>query len=252
MKISLVMITKNEEINLPESLTSVKDLADEIIIVDSGSTDNTVKIAEKFNAKVFYRNFDSFSNQKNYALSLAKNNWVLHLDADEVLSEQLKNEIKNTPDNTPYDGFYLIRTNSFLMRQMKHAGLGREIRLRLAKKSLSKYIGGIIHEELVVDGRTGYMKEIFYHHTCRTLDNYFIKFDKYTTFGAVKMYDNNKNFHMTDLAFRPVIEFLKRYIMRLGFLDGKEGFVWAVLGMYYSFIKYVKLWQLIKTKKKNQ
>ncbi len=246
------MITKNEEKNLPESLESVRDLVDEIIVVDSGSDDNTVKIAQNFGAKVFQRNFDSFSNQKNYALSLASNEWVLHLDADEVLSEQLKNEIKNTLDRTEYDGFYLVRANFFLKKQMKHAGLGREARLRLAKKSLSKYVGGIIHEELSVEGRLGYMNNLFYHYTCQTLDNYFIKFDKYTTLGAVKMYENNKKFYITDLFFRPVIEFVKRYALRMGFLDGIEGFIWAALGMYYSFIKYVKLWQLIKAKTNNQ
>jgi len=247
MKISLVMITKNEEKVLSKSLSSVKGLVDEIIIVDSGSTDNTVKIANDFGGKVFQRDFDSFSNQKNYALSLAANECVLHLDADEVLSGELRDEIRNTLDATIVDGFYLTRTNFFLGKQMKHAGLGKEDRLRLAKKSLSKYVGGIIHEELKVDGKLGYMKKLFYHHTCPTLDNYFIKFDKYTTFGAIKMYENKKKFYITDLVFRPVIEFIKRYIIRLGFLDGIEGFIWAVLGMYYSFTKYVKLWQLIKT-----
>ncbi len=252
MKISLVMITKDEENNLPESLASVKDLVDEIIIVDSGSTDNTVKIAESFGAKVFQRDFDSFSNQKNYALSLAGNEWVLHLDADEVLTEDLNSEIKNTLNNTSYDGFYITRANFFLGRKMNHAGLAGEKRLRLAKKNLSKYIGSIIHEELFVEGKIGYMKNLFYHYTCRTLDNYFSKFDKYTTLGAFKMYENNKRFHTADLIFRPVIEFNKRYLFRLGFLDGLEGFIWAFLGMFYSFVKYLKLWQLIKTNKKNR
>lgn len=250
MKISLVMITKNEEKNIAKSLESVKGLVNEIIVVDSGSTDNTNKIAQSYGAKIFKRPFDNFSAQKNYALSLAMNEWVLHLDADEVLSEQLKQEINKTIENTEYDGFVLTRENFFLGRKMKHSGLDKEDRLRLAKKSLSKYVGGIIHEELVVNGKVGKLNNVFYHYTCPNLDGYFNKFEQYTTFGALKMADKNKKAKIVDIIFRPPFEFIKRYILKLGFLDGFEGFVWAVLGSYYSFAKYIKLYLL--NKKGNQ
>jgi len=248
MKISLVMITKNEEQNLNKSLLSVVDLVDEIIIVDSGSDDKTIEIAKQFGAVVKERDFDSFTNQKNYALSLATNEWVLHLDADEIVSAELKEEIKQTLENTTLDAFYLTRNNFFLGRCMKYAGLAEEKRLRLAKKSLSKYTGGLIHEELVVNGKTGYMKNSFEHHPYPTLNNFFSKFDQYTALGAMKMYEKNKKFHIADVVFRPIIEFSKRYIFRLGFLDGLEGFIWAVLGTFYVFVKYIKLWQLEKNK----
>lgn len=246
MKISLVMIVKNEEKNIAKSLESVKDLVSEMIVVDSGSTDNTMKIAQSYGAKIFKRDFDSFSNQKNYALSLAMNEWVLHLDADEVLSQELKEEIKKTLENTKYDGFILTRTNFFLGKQMKYSGLNKEYRLRLAKKSLSKYVGGLIHEELVVDGKIGKLNNVFYHYFCQTLDGYFVKFDQYTTFGAIKMFEKNKKAKNIDIIFRPPFEFVKRYILKLGFLDGLEGFVWAVLGSYYSFTKYIKFYLLQK------
>jgi len=249
MKISLVMITKNEERNIKKSLLSVIDLVDEIIILDSGSDDKTVEIAKQFGAVVKERVFDSFTNQKNYALSLAANEWVLHLDADEFVSAELKEEIKQNLENPGYDAFYLTRNNFFLGRRMKYAGLAEEKRLRLAKKSLSKYTGGLIHEELVVNGKTGYMKNTFEHHPYPTLDNFFTKFDQYTALGAMKMYERNKKFHIVDVAFRPIIEFFKRYVFRLGFLDGLEGFVWSVLGAFYVFVKYIKLWQLEKNKK---
>ena len=250
MNLSLVMIAKNEEKNIAKSLKSVKDFANEIIVVDSGSTDKTVEIAQSCGAKVFKRTFDSFSKQKNYALSLACNEWVLHLDADEVLSEELKKEIKQTLENTQYDGFVLTRTNFFLGRKMNHSGMAKEPRLRLAKKSLSKYCGGIIHEELKVEGKIGKLKNVFYHYTCTDLDKYFEKFDSYTTLGAIKMYENGKKFHITDIVFRPPFEFIKRYILKAGFCDGIEGFVWAVLGSYYSFTKYIKFY-LLKKKKGN-
>jgi len=246
MNLSLVMITKNEEKNISKALESVKGFVDEIVIVDSGSTDNTIKIAEQFGAKVFKRDFDSFSKQKNYALSLAKNKWALHLDADEVLSKELKEEIKQTLNDTNYDGFILTRTNFFLGRQMKHSGLAKEYRLRLAKKELSEYTGGIIHEELKVKGKICKLKNVFYHYTCQNLDNYFDKFDNYTTLGALKMFQNNKNFHITDVIFRPPVDFIKKYLFKLGFLDGFEGFIWAGLGAFSTFIKYLKFYNLKK------
>ena len=241
MNLSLVMITKNEEKNIAKSLNSVKDLVSEIIVVDSGSTDNTVEIAQQYGAKIFKRDFDSFSNQKNYAMSLATNDWILHLDADEVLSPELKQEIAQTIPNTEYDGFYLIRTNFFLGKKMKHSGMNKEYRLRLAKKSLSKYSGGIIHEELKTEGKTDTMKNVFYHYTCPNFDNY-------TTLGAIKMSQNNKQFHITDIIFRPPADFIKKYLFKLGFLDGIEGFIWAMLGAFASFVKYLKFYNL---KKKN-
>ena len=246
MNLSLVIIAKNEEKNIAACLDSVKGLVNEIILVDSGSTDKTNEIAQEYGAKIFKREFDSFSNQKNYALSLATNTWVLHLDADEVLSQELIQEIEQIVPNTEYDGFFLTRTNFFLGRKMKHSGMNKEKRLRLAKKSLSKYCGGIIHEELKVDGKAGEMKNVFYHYTCPNLDNYFEKFDNYTTLGAIKMFQNNKQFHVTDIIFRPPADFFKKYCLKLGFLDGFEGFVWAALGAFSSFVKYLKFYNLKK------
>lgn len=247
MKISLVMITKNEAGNIAKSLESVRDLVSEIVILDSGSTDRTIEIAKRFNAKIFTRKFDNFSDQKNCALSLAENEWVLHLDADEFLSEELKDEIKEKicdSDNCKYDGFYLIRVNSFLGKRMKYSGIANEARLRLAKKSLSKYVGGAVHERLEVTGKIGNLKNVFYHNSFPNLNNYFKKFDQYTSLDAQKRFDENKNFHITDVIFRPPIGFIKSYILKLGFLDGMEGFIWAVLSSYYIFVKYIKFYLL--------
>ena len=248
MNISLVMIVKNEEKNLAKCLNSVENLVDEIVIVDSGSTDKTIEIAKTFGAKIFKREFDSFSNQKNYALSIATNEWVLHLDADEVLSKELVEEIKFVIINTKLDGFYLIRTNFFLGKQMKYSGINKEYRLRLAKKTLSKYVGGIIHEELIVNGKVGKLKNIMIHNSYPTISSYFNKLEQYTTLGAKKLLETNKKAKVIDIVFKPPFEFIKRYILKCGFLDGIRGFIWAVLYAFYTFIKYIKLWEFCSKK----
>lgn len=248
MNVSLVMIVKNEEKNLAKCLNSVENLVDEIVIVDSGSTDKTIEIAKTFGAKIFKREFDSFSNQKNYALSIATNEWVLHLDADEVLSKELVEEIKFVIINTKLDGFYLIRTNFFLGKQMKYSGINKEYRLRLAKKTLSKYVGGIIHEELIVNGKVGKLKNIMIHNSYPTISSYFNKLEQYTTLGAKKLLEKNKKAKVIDIVFKPPFEFIKRYILKCGFLDGIRGFIWAVLYAFYTFIKYIKLWEFCSKK----
>ena len=242
------MIVKNEEKNLAKCLNSVENLVDEIVIVDSGSTDKTIEIAKTFGAKIFKREFDSFSNQKNYALSIATNEWVLHLDADEVLSKELVEEIKFVIINTKLDGFYLIRTNFFLGKQMKYSGINKEYRLRLAKKSVSKYVGGIIHEELIVNGKVGKLKNIMIHNSYPTISSYFNKLEQYTTLGAKKLLEKNKKAKVIDIVFKPPFEFIKRYILKCGFLDGIRGFIWAVLYAFYTFIKYIKLWEFCSKK----
>ena len=248
MNVSLVMIVKNEEKNLAKCLNSVENLVDEIVIVDSGSTDKTIEIAKTFGAKIFKREFDSFSNQKNYALSIATNEWVLHVDADEVLSKELVEEIKFVIINTKLDGFYLIRTNFFLGKQMKYSGINKEYRLRLAKKTLSKYVGGIIHEELIVNGKVGKLKNIMIHNSYPTISSYFNKLEQYTTLGAKKLLEKNKKAGIIDIVFKPPFEFIKRYILKCGFLDGIRGFIWAVLYAFYTFIKYIKLWEFCSKK----
>ena len=242
------MITKNEEENIFKSLSAVKDLADEIIVVDSGSTDNTAKIAESLGAKVFKRQFDSFSNQKNYALSLASNEWVLHIDADEIVPAALRDEIKQKLEDAQADAFYIPRENYFLCKKMKYSGLAKEYRLRLAKKTKSEYVGGLIHEELVCEGKKEFLKNAFEHHSYPNLNKFFVKFDQYTTLGALKLFEKRKKFRISGIVLRPVFEFVKRYFLKLGFLDGIEGFVWAAIGMFYVFTKYIKLYELHKTK----
>ncbi|MDR1684797.1 MAG: glycosyltransferase family 2 protein [Elusimicrobiota bacterium] len=243
IKLSLIMIVKNEADNLASCLKSVKGLAQEIIVVDSGSQDETVSIAQSFGAKIYKRDFDSFTLQKNYALSKAAGEWVLNLDGDEALSDALREEIKNTLPATDKAGFMLPIANEFLGRKMKHSGLKRVMKLRLAKRAQAAYTGGKIHEALRVEGPVGVLKNIVTHRPYRSIHQYFNKFNFYSTLAAQSMHERGKKFSYLQLL-RPFFDFFKTYVLRLGFLDGLEGFLWAYLGAQYPLVKYVKLKRL--------
>ncbi len=248
MTLSLIMIVKNEEENIASCLESVKGLADEIIVVDDMSTDGTAAIAEKYGAKVFQRKFDSFTLQKGFALSKATSDWVLNLDADESLTPGLKEEIKNTISNTDKNGFWIKINNEFLGRVMKHSGLYGQQRFRLARRAGATYEGGKVHETLTISGPTGVLNAAISHRPYKTIEQYFKKFNSYTTLAAESMFEKGKKFSAFQLL-RPPFDFIKLYIFRLGILDGPEGFLWAYFSSQYAFVKYSKLWHLQKEKK---
>ena len=247
--LSVFLITKQEGKNLDKCLASVKDIADEIIIVDSGSTDNTLEIAKKYGAKIFHKDFVSFTEQKNFSLSKCSLPWALNLDADEYLTSALATEIKKTlSKKTDIDGYFLIRNNIFLGRQMKHSGIAAEARLRLVKTAKAKYVGGLVHEELVVEGKTATLKNTFMHNTYTSIEQYFEKFNRYSTLAALTMQQKHKKFSIFHLLRAP-FEFIKIYFLRLGFLDGFQGFLWALFNAWYKVVKYTKLWDLSRENK---
>ncbi|MDR1941654.1 MAG: glycosyltransferase family 2 protein [Endomicrobium sp.] len=248
-ELSVFIITKNEEANIETCLKSVQHMADEIIVVDSGSTDKTLEIAEKYGAVVYTQNFTSFTEQKNFALSKATGKWVLNLDADEALSPALQEEIKAIINSTDKSGFWIPVNNEFLGREMRHSGLHRQLRLRMAKRENASYIGGKVHESLHISGPIGILKNVIIHRPYKTIKQYFLKFNFYTSLAAETMYEENKKLSHLQLL-RPPFEFFKLYILRLGILDGLEGFLWAYFSANYSFVKYAKLWNLQKNKGK--
>ncbi len=248
--LSVFLITKQEGKNLDKCLASVPNIADEIIIVDSGSTDNTLEIAKKYGAKIFHKDFVSFTEQKNFALSKCSCTWALNLDGDEYLTPALASEIKRTLDKTTdFDGYFLIRNNIFLGRKMKHSGIARESRLRLVKTKKAKYVGGLVHEELIVEGKTSTLKNTFMHNTYTSIEQYFEKFNRYSTLAAMTMQQKHKKFNIFHLLRAP-FEFIKIYFFRLGFLDGLQGFLWALFNAWYKVVKYTKLWDLTRKEPK--
>lgn len=238
MKISVVVVTFNEEKNIKNCLDSLK-FCSEIIVVDSGSTDATLHIAKKYRARIFFKEFSDFSSIKNFGIMKAKNQWILSVDADEVISDELQRQIKKATEND-YDGYYIRRVNYFLGKPIKHSGWGNDFQLRLFKKDKG-FFSGDVHESIKINGKTGYINEPILHYSYADSKSYFEKMNRYTSIQSQK----TKPFLFLRLIFSPFFKFVKMFFMKLGFLDGFHGFILAV---YSSFSEFVKISKMIEYK----
>jgi len=243
-RISLFVITKNEEKNIAACILSAKPLVHEIIVVDSQSTDKTALICRDLGAVVYDCPFESFTEQKNTALSKVTSEWALSLDADETLTPQLVKEIEHAIEQGKYDGYELPRVNDFLGKRMHHSGIKKEYILRLVRTKKAQFEGGLVHEKLVVAGPTARLKNVFIHHPYNDIESYFDKFNKYTTLAARTLYNRGKHVGLLRVLLTIPFEFGKRYFLKAGFLDGIRGLIWASFSCFYVFVKYMKLWYL--------
>lgn len=243
-RITLFIIAKNEASRIAACILSARDIVNEVIVVDSNSTDKTTQVCQDLGAQVYTREFDGFANQKNFALSKVSGEWALNLDADEQLSPALKKEIEQAIQNSELAGYYLPFCNYFLGKKMRFSGLNKEKHLRLVRTQQARYIGGLVHEGLEVSGTLATLKNPVNHFSYDTIENYFTKFNKYTTLAAQQMYQNGKHFCLLKVLLTLPFEFLKRYALKLGVLDGMRGLLWASFSTYYVYVKYTKLWQL--------
>lgn len=242
-RLSVIIITLNEEKNIGRCLESVR-WADEIVLVDSCSTDKTLDAARPFSPKVFQREFDNFASQKNYALEKANFGWVLSLDADEVVERDLKEEIRARLSSAEApDGYYIPRRNYFLGKELRRGGIGKDLQLRLFRKDKARF-ANLVHERVALDGKAETLRNPIYHYSFETLDDYFRKFRQYTTLEAVLLKEENKKVSFLDIYFKPCLKFIYTYFVRLGILDGFKGFLFYALSSLYmaeKFIKYKKL-----------
>ncbi|MBR4682558.1 MAG: glycosyltransferase family 2 protein [Elusimicrobiaceae bacterium] len=253
-QITLFIITKNEAAHIAACIQSAKNLVQETVVLDSFSSDNTVQICRDLGAKVYQQPFEDFTKQKNAALQKVTTEWALSLDADETLTPELAEEIRRAVSNPSYDGYELPRVNNFLGGRMYHGDIGKEYILRLVRTQKAKFEGGKVHERLVVSGMTKKLKHVFVHTPYADLENYFTKFNSYTTLAAQTLYeqkspDGKPPFLMIRATLSVLTGFIKRYIVKGGMLDGMRGLIWAVLSAFYTFVKYTKLWYLFE---KNQ
>jgi glycosyltransferase involved in cell wall biosynthesis len=243
--LSVIIITKNEQENIRDCLESVR-WADEIVVVDSGSTDDTVQYARAFTKKIFQKEWDGFGETKNFAISKTKGDWVFSIDADERVTPELAVEIRDTlkSQSGSYSGFSMPRKAFFLGRWIRHSGWYPGRVVRLFEKQSGSFTNSKVHESLAVNGRIGTLNADLLHYTDPNLWHYFHKFNRYTTLAAEGLQVQGKSFSFGQLLYKPFWTFFRMYILKLGFLDGIPGFVLSVLSSCYVFTKYAKLWEL--------
>ena len=249
LPLSVIVITKNEEHNIDACLDSVS-FSDDIVVVDAASTDRTVEIARERGATVFVEEWLGFSEAKSFALRHVRHDWVFWLDADERLTEEARDEIQliASSGDTRFAAYRIARKSFFLGKWIRHSGWYPGYVTRLFRKSLSRFSDSDVHEFLEVEGLTGTLRHDILHYTDADLNHYFSKYNRYTTLAAEEMQRKGRRANPADLLLRPLIVFLKMYFIRLGFLDGMEGFILARLSASYVFTKYAKLWEAVRIK----
>jgi len=243
-KLSAVIITKDEEQNIRRCLESVR-FADEIIVIDSDSSDKTVEIASQIGAKVFNRPWQGFGPAKQEGVNQADGDWILSIDADEVVPENLAHEIKRSINSSNgVSGFYLKRKTLFLGRWILHSGWYPGYVLRLFQKNEARFDGAVVHEKVVTDGKVEYLDSDLLHYSYPDMECYLSKSNRYTTLGAEEAFRKGKKAGVIEIVFKPPIAFLKHYIVNQGFRDGIEGFILAALSSMAVLVKYAKLRKL--------
>jgi len=246
VQISGVIITYNEEEHIEKCLMSLTDVVDEILIVDSFSTDKTQGICEQFNVRFIQHKFEGYIEQKNYALSLATHDYILSLDGDEALSDTLKESILKVKQNWEHDGYYSNRMNNYCGQWIKHSDWYPDRKLRLFKKGSGEWKGINPHDSytLKTDKIKGNLNGDLLHWIYKDYKEHNIKVDKFSTIAAESYYKLGKKSSILKIIYRPIWAFFKAYFFRLGFLDGLNGFIICVQTYNVTFLKYIKLYQL--------
>ena len=244
-KVSALVIAYNEEPNIRACLETVT-WADEIVLVDSFSTDATEKIAREFTEKVYQHEFRGFGRLRNEALTHTSHEWVFSLDTDERATPEVRDEIRRVLKDEPdADAYFVPRRNYFLGRWIRHSGWYPDYRQpQLFRKGRMRYREDLVHEGFELDGRTGYLKEHVLQYPFRDIDHYLAKMDRYSDLMAQRLVQEGRRFRTHQLVTHPLFTFAKMYLGQAGFLDGMPGLILSGLYAYYTFIKYAKLWEL--------
>jgi len=246
LRLSVVVVTRNEEERLRACLEAVV-WADEIVVVDAESEDKTVAIAQEFTDRVVVRPWPGYAAQKNTALDLATGDWVLSLDADEVVSPELRAEIARVlASDGPADGYAVPRRNIFCGRWVRHGGLYPDRQLRLFRRGRGRFEARAVHESVRVDGRVESVAGHLEHRSYRDVSDFLLRADRYSTLAAEEAVAQGQRAGVSALVLRPLGRFLAMYVVQGGFLDGWRGFLLATLYAYYVLIRSAKIWERTK------
>lgn len=243
--LSVAIVCLNEEDRIEECLQSAS-FADEIVVVDSGSSDRTVEIARRFTDKVHRREWKGWKDQKAWAAAQCANDWVLTLDADETVSEELKSSILEalSRDEIKENGFTVARRTYYQGRWIRHSGWYPDFKLRLYRKGLAVFGGDDPHEVIEVPGTPGKLSGDLIHYTYRDFAHHASQITRYALVNAEARRRRGARAGVLDLLLRPPLAFLKLYLLKLGFLDGGPGLLIGIMNGYYTFIKYARLREL--------
>jgi glycosyltransferase involved in cell wall biosynthesis len=251
-KITAIITCYNEELNIAKAIESLL-WADEILVVDSFSTDNTVSIIQNYpQVTLLQHKYENPSAQKNWVIPQAQNEWIVLLDADEWLTEPLTKEIKEVlkQDQIEEKAFWIGRDNKFMNTWVKYSGWQNDAVMRLFHRDFCQYQSVLVHEEIECQGKVGRLKNRIKHNTYKDFPTYFEKLDRYSTWRAKDKMKNPRNvsvlFHF---ILKPVFRFMKHYVIQFGFLDGRVGFIIASLNAYDVFLRGVKMWRIQKGEK---
>lgn len=241
--LSVTVITRNESSNISAALESVS-WADEIVVVDAESTDDTAAIARRFTPRVMVREWPGFVAQKNFAATQACHDWILSIDADERVSPALADEIRDALRVEPADaGFRVPRASFYLGRWLRSTDWYPDFQLRLYDRRRARWEGRYVHESVLADGTVRKLRGELLHYPYRDIAHHVQTIDRYTTLVAEQAAEQGKRASMADLLVRPPLAFLRNYVLRLGIRDGRVGLVVSLLNSYYVFLKFAKIWE---------
>ncbi len=242
--LSVAVIVKNEEGNLPRMLESIS-WADEIIILDTGSDDNTKQIAKEAGCKVYESEWLGFGKCKQLAVNYCSHEWILSLDADEVVTPQLKTKIQQIiQSDFEYAGYRIKRKSFYLNKMINHCGWNHDYTLRLFRKNKGQFNTKLVHESVQIDGPIGYINDCLLHYTYPNIDSHISKMILYSGLGSVHLFNKGKKTSLFGAYLKANWKFWKMYLFQLGFLDGKVGFILSYNSAMGVFWKYAKLWEL--------
>ena len=253
VKLSVIIISYNEEKNIERCLNSVKDVADELIVLDSFSTDKTEELCKLFNVKFFQHEFDGHIEQKNRAISYSENDFVLSLDADELISEELKESILEIKNNPQFDAYHFNRLNIYCGKPIKYTAWYPDRKIRLWNRNIGEWGGINPHDTVLLnkDVKLKYIKGDLLHYSFNTIEEHISQANKFSTIGAKKLIEMNKSCLLFKAIFNPAFRFFKNYILKGGIKGGFTGFMLSVIISFETFLKYSKAIMLRLNKKES-